>query len=781
MQSTALPGLGLALDKGQVTVVAADPAEPYIDQLTTRTVNAQASPQVSAPTVVESLPGLNRVVATGDGQVAFDYEGQTAKTDGTANSFAGIPTASGAILDADGRYVLTGSGSSVQAGDFTAQQLLGRVQSSPTGAASVWGGYAYVGESAPAGAVGVIDLAKQRVAATLGTGAPCSVTGVQVTDRWLYWVCDTHTAGIYDLATGARFELPTTGSGYDDALLGDGYLVYHDPAAQQLVIDDIHTDQLVSSSAFATPAQGDAVADHGSSWTVDRYSQELAWQDSTGSYHVAPVDVPASAAWTFHYTAPTVPAWLVPLASSTSNQSTWRECTGVRISPSRILGTADCYLGHGSTDYDWTYTGSGQLYGGGSNPTYLLDQHDNAGTGQGDLSVTGGGYSPSRSVAPLAGAADSALYRPGTAATFYSWSGLGWSQDQRTPHSESAVVGSAASCAALLGHALPAGSICTSPAPGSLYSAQDHCTGDAGGALVAGGKVIATAATSATGCSAAGVRLYTAVAPAAALIVGWGRDLGIYEDGVTFGGIVARESNGVIYAFCSSDMKDCLDQGVGTLIDGSNLYNEVIPAGDMDGDGQADLLARTTSGALYRFWGLGYGTGDLDGKDKVWLGNGWNSYRTILAPGDLTGDGIGDVIAVDYSGVMWLYPGTAKGGLGARIRVSGGWNTYNLITGGDVTGDGIADLVARDAQGRLWTYVGNGKGGFQTQRVYDGAGWGGLNALVIGGDLDQQGHEQMIGRTPSGACYLYSANGAGGFSYNGAVGGNSWIRTAALT
>ena len=783
MQSVAVPSLGMALYKGKLTLDSANPAELSDDQLTTRTVNAQATPPVSAPTVVESLPGLSGAVSTGDGQVAFDYNGQPAKTDGTPNSFSAIIGASGRILDADGKYTLTGSGSSVQAGDFSEQELLGDVQSSPTGAASVWGGYAYVGESTPAGAVGVIDLAKQRVAATLSTGAPCSVTDVQVTDRWLYWVCDTHTAGVYDLATGARFVLPATASGYDDALLGDGYLVYHDPAAQQLVVDDIHTDQLVSSSAFATPAQGTATADRRTSWTVDRYSPEVAWQDGTGSYNVAPVDVPASAGWTFHYTAPTVPAWLLPLAASNENMTQWRECTGIRISPIRVLATADCYLGHGNSYTDWSYNSAGELSGGGSGPTYLLDQRYNASTRQDDLSVTGSAYGSSTSVAPLAGASDSALYRTGTAATFYSWSGLGWNGGDgiRTPHSESTVLDSAATCAALLGHALPTDSICTSPAPGSLSAAQDHCTGDAGGALVAGGKVIATAATSATGCSAAGVRVYTAIAPKAALVVGWGRDLGVNEVGYSFGGIVARSSNGVIYAFCGSNMNSCLNQGVGSLVDGSEEYNEVIPAGAMDGAGVTDVLARTKSGALYRFWGLGYSSGDLDGKDKTWLGNGWNAYRTILVPGDLTGDGISDVVAVDASGVMWLYPGTAKGGLGARIRMSGGWNAYNLITGGDVTGDGIADLVVRDKQGKLWTYVGNGKGYFQTHRVYAGAGWGGFNSLVLGGDLDLQGHEQLIGRATNGIGYLYTSNGAGGFTYNGAVGTNSWYRSAALT
>ncbi|WP_225447388.1 FG-GAP-like repeat-containing protein [Streptacidiphilus sp. PB12-B1b] len=783
MQMVPEPVSGLSLDKGQLDMVSGDPAAAGTYQLTSRTVNPQATPPVSAPTTLQDLYAPSGVTASGNGQAAFVYGGQIEDTQEPSGTHF-VPEATGRIADADGDYVLSGGGDTVTAGDFATQDALGSIRTDAAGAAALWHGFAYVGENAPTGAVGVIDLAEQRVAATLNTGAPCAVTDVQVTDRWLYWDCDTHTAGVYDLATGARFRLPASGSGYGDALLGDGYLVHHDPVAQQLVIDDIHTDQAGASSAFAVPAQGAATADRRVSWTVDRYSQELAWQDASGTVHIAPVDVPASAAWTFGYTAPSVPGWLVPMAYSFDNQTQWRVCTGVRISPSRILTTADCETGHGDDDFGWTYSGAGVLQGGGGAPQYLLDQGYKSATGQDDLAVAATGNA-SRTVAPLAGASDSALYRPGTAATFYSWSGLGWDggAEYRTPHSESTVVDSAATCTALLGHALPAGSLCTSPAPGALWAAaQDQCTGDAGGALVAGGKVIATAATPATGCAANGVRVYTATAPDTALIVGWGRDLGAWGDGLTFGGITARSSDGIIYAFCSSDMNDCLKGETGNLVDGQDEYNVAVSAGDMDGDGQQDVLIRSNSGALYRFWGLGYGDVDLDTKDKVWLGNGWNAYKTILVPGDLTGDGISDVLAVDGSGTMWLYPGTAKGGLGARVRISGGWNAYNLITAhGDLTGDGIADVVVRDPQGRLWTYVGNGKGGFQTHRVYVGSGWGGFNALVVGGDLTQQGRMQLIGRTSGGTCYLYTSNGAGGFSYNGAVGGNAWIKAARLS
>ena len=51
----------------------------------------------------------------------------------------------------------------------------------------------------------------------------------------------------------------------------------------------------------------------------------------------------------------------------------------------------------------------------------------------------------------------------------------------------------------------------------------------------------------------------------------------------------------------------------------------------------------------------------------------------IMSPGDFTGDRVGDVLARDTSGNLWLYPRTAAGGWGTRSLVSTGWNIANLV------------------------------------------------------------------------------------------------------
>ena len=142
---------------------------------------------------------------------------------------------------------------------------------------------------------------------------------------------------------------------------------------------------------------------------------------------------------------------------------------------------------------------------------------------------------------------------------------------------------------------------------------------------------------------------------------------------------------------------------------GWDTINLVAGAGDMDGDRHTDFLARTTSGQLkvYR--------GDGAGKvlSTILIGSGWNSYRTVLSPGDLTGDGKLDVLAVRASDdALLLFAGTGKGTVGAPTAVSGSWAGYSKLIGpGDVTGDGLDDVVGRRASdGALLVFAGNDLG-----------------------------------------------------------------------
>ncbi|MFB7373897.1 FG-GAP-like repeat-containing protein [Streptomyces sp. NPDC056222] len=129
---------------------------------------------------------------------------------------------------------------------------------------------------------------------------------------------------------------------------------------------------------------------------------------------------------------------------------------------------------------------------------------------------------------------------------------------------------------------------------------------------------------------------------------------------------------------------------------------------NMIGEAGRDLLVRFDDGKLYLV--PGDGTGQFGA--KVEIGHGWQIYDTVLAPGDVNGDGKADVIARDPQGLLFFYAGTGETGstaLKPRVQIGYSWNQYNsVIAPGDVNGDGKPDLLARDAQGRLWYYQGSG-------------------------------------------------------------------------
>lgn len=142
-------------------------------------------------------------------------------------------------------------------------------------------------------------------------------------------------------------------------------------------------------------------------------------------------------------------------------------------------------------------------------------------------------------------------------------------------------------------------------------------------------------------------------------------------------------------------------------------YNSFSAPGDLTGDGRTDLLARdAATGNLYLY--ADNGAGGFAARVKT--GWGWNTYKKIIGAGDLTGDGKADLLALDGSGELWRYDGTGNGAgiFKSRVLVFKDWgSTYKDVVGaGDVNRDGKADLISRDGSGRPWLNEGNGAGGF---------------------------------------------------------------------
>ncbi|MET9731222.1 VCBS repeat-containing protein [Streptomyces sp. NPDC006458] len=244
---------------------------------------------------------------------------------------------------------------------------------------------------------------------------------------------------------------------------------------------------------------------------------------------------------------------------------------------------------------------------------------------------------------------------------------------------------------------------------------------------------------------------------------GWGKVTQFAGAGNTphFGkfGIMARTSAGSLYSYEVT--------GTGSLTSRLEIGSAWPPstshlayASALRENGLADLVVHST------------GTGRLTNPAYYALSDpeiagGSTSYGRILGPGDLTGDGLGDLLSVTTSGTVYLNAGNGSGtSVAARASVATGWQTYNaLIAGGDLTGDGRPDVLARDTSGTLWRLAGTGRASAPfLPRVRIGTGWQQYRKLFSPGDANGDGKADLMTTTSTGALYFHAGTGTGGFT-----------------
>jgi len=202
-----------------------------------------------------------------------------------------------------------------------------------------------------------------------------------------------------------------------------------------------------------------------------------------------------------------------------------------------------------------------------------------------------------------------------------------------------------------------------------------------------------------------------------------------------------------------------------------------VPFGDLNGDGCQDLLVRnSTTGYLTAYNGT-CGKAFTPNTPHRVIGGGFNKYKFITWPGDMDSDGDPDLIALDTKGELYRFFADGKGGLLPPKSVVSGQNYVSMIGAGDLNGDGIGDLLALDRSGVLWRLLGTGPFTYSIRaRIADGIF---VTALAVPGDLTGDGHPDLVGRDSSGTLWRWNGTASATFGSKARVS-TGWNAYTAL-
>ncbi len=166
----------------------------------------------------------------------------------------------------------------------------------------------------------------------------------------------------------------------------------------------------------------------------------------------------------------------------------------------------------------------------------------------------------------------------------------------------------------------------------------------------------------------------------------------------------------------------------------------VLNVGDWDRDGDGDVVYRTLKGVL--FLRPGDGAGHFG--DRVRIAGGFGGVRMLAAVGDMTGDGLPDLMGQPSGSSMRIYPGAGLAGLREGYVAHSAIDGARQVGVGRWDADGAPDSLVRSGD-RLAVYPGNGPGGL-TGPASGGIDVRGYDWVVGISDLRSSGHADLLAR-----------------------------------
>src|SRR2546427_3161373 len=182
---------------------------------------------------------------------------------------------------------------------------------------------------------------------------------------------------------------------------------------------------------------------------------------------------------------------------------------------------------------------------------------------------------------------------------------------------------------------------------------------------------------------------------------------------------------------------------------------------DLNRDEHLDLVAtaRLVKPALH-MW-LGDGKGSFARVTPTWTDIGY----AALATGDINGDGFPDIVAASHFGVIQTLLSDGRGGFTEKLlRREDGYVAAQLA---DLNGDGHLDLILVGYEkAGIEVYFGDGTGNWKLHTRLPERRPGPImpgRALVVG-DLNHDGHLDLIAAFQRWGVYISYGDGQGGFT-----------------